>query len=153
VSKVVLSDAQWAQVVRDLGPGSRFGSLTGKGDYEVVATNDTGLTCKRAGKASTFRVTRPTVAWGHQRLQAGIPINKQANRPAGGLSYTVATEAGAVAALKVLLPSLSYDHKLRVFHTAEMVAPDPDCPQCGWGKIGCAEERTGCAAQALGTEA
>jgi hypothetical protein len=81
--------------------GDTFTSRTGA-KYTVTETRPNGFTITRTS-GKTVRISARKVQQTAARLQAGERLAFQRNPKDGGISYTVAVEAGVVYALRDML--------------------------------------------------
>lgn len=85
----------WRSVRRRLRPGT----LLNGGRYVIAEASGRRLVIQRTRSGSEEVVTRRRVLWAWRELRRGRPLARQASRPQGGMSYTVAVVAGVRAAL------------------------------------------------------
>ncbi len=71
--------------------------------YRVREVTEKVIILARIASGKTVRVSRKMVESTHARLIAGETLTKQASAPKGGISFTIAVEAGVVAALGSLI--------------------------------------------------
>ena len=89
--------------------GETFKSRTGS-EYEVIKTDKGGfwimrLSTKPNAKPSTVKISAGILRSTLERIRNGETFHTQANKPNGGISYTVAITSGVVWALHLKLNS------------------------------------------------
>lgn len=86
--------------------GDTFKSRTGKA-YMVVKAEKGGFTIVRldSPKPSTVKISRGILRSTIERIRLGETFHTQANKPNGGISYTVAITSGVVWSLHLKLNS------------------------------------------------
>tara|TARA_Y100001951_G_C11279243_1_gene264146 strand:+ start:1206 stop:1541 length:336 start_codon:yes stop_codon:yes gene_type:complete len=91
---------------RDPKVGDTFKSRTGK-SYMVVKAEKGGFTIVRldSSKPSTVKISAGILRSTLERVRVGETFHTQANKPGGGISYTVAITSGVVWALHLKLNS------------------------------------------------
>ena len=94
-------------VVRGMTITSRGGST-----YKVVATSAKGFTIKRSSSGKTVKISGKCIEKTLARLERGEEIKFQCSGNNGGISYTVAIEAGVAGALE---PLIKVDSSRRVY--------------------------------------
>lgn len=81
-------------------------TFTSRGGASYTVTEDRGpkgFTIARASTGKAVRISGRMVASTIARAEAGESFAYQSSRPNGGISYTVAVEAGVVYALRDVL--------------------------------------------------
>tara|TARA_A100001515_G_scaffold43865_1_gene34527 strand:- start:430 stop:741 length:312 start_codon:yes stop_codon:yes gene_type:complete len=96
--------------------GLVFQSRTGS-RYKVTAVKDTKFSIQSLTGRAPVTITKKRVDDALSRLKAGEELAFQKNRPQGGISYTVAIEAGVVFALGEMV---TCDKEMRVFRRAHV---------------------------------
>ena len=87
--------------MRSINPGDTFKSRKGA-EYVVVSVDAKGFTAERPSTGSQVIITFSKCKKDLARLEAGEgPLAFQANPSKGGISYTVAIEAGVAWALQL----------------------------------------------------
>tara|TARA_R110000824_G_scaffold39711_11_gene119828 strand:+ start:8751 stop:9086 length:336 start_codon:yes stop_codon:yes gene_type:complete len=93
-------DKIWSSVI---GLGDTFASRTGKKYTVTDIRDDGGFTITRASTDKAVRISGRMLGRMLTRIGDGESFAYQANATKGGISYTVAIEAGVVYALRDLL--------------------------------------------------
>ena len=96
--------------------GLVFQSRTGS-RYKVTAVKDTKFSIQSLTGRVPVTITKKAVENAQSRLEAGEELRFQKNRSGGGISYTVAIEAGVVFALGEWV---TCDKEQRVFRRAHV---------------------------------
>ena len=84
----------------------------GGSTYKVVKADENGFTVQRS-TGSFERVPNSTVLRALAKLEAGQELSFQQSSSNGGISYTIAIEAGVIAALKPLVKKNARSFALR----------------------------------------
>ena len=92
----------WESIIKKLETSSTLKSRTGT-EYKIKSFDAKGFTLSRMTSTSTVRITRRRVEDTEKRLRAGEALKFQRNKSQGGISYTVAEEAGVVWALEEII--------------------------------------------------
>lgn len=89
-------------------------TITSRGGstYKVVSTSPKGFTIKRSSSGKTVKISGKLVSRTLERLEKGEALKFQCSGNNGGISYTVAIEAGVIGALENIV---KVDSKKRVY--------------------------------------
>lgn len=82
--------------------GQSFESRTGA-VYTVKSVDPRGFIIIRNSSGKDVRISSKLIESTRDKIEAGQSLNFQANGPKGGISYTVAIEAGVVHALRDII--------------------------------------------------
>jgi len=92
----------WEDIIELLKISTVAKSRTGT-EYLIKSFDQKGFTLSRRTSSSTVRITRRRLEDTIRRLQEGEQLKFQRNKKQGGISYTVAEEAGVVWALSSII--------------------------------------------------
>jgi len=91
--------------------GATYSSRTGSG-YRIVALDKKGgFTAERIKTGKAVKISASLLRKVSARADAGETFAYQRNAPQGGISYTVAVEAGAVYALGLIADDATRTHR------------------------------------------
>ena len=93
------STMNWESITERMTTGTEFGS------YVVAESNEKAIIVTKTRSGKQVKVSRKMIAKIADGIANGQTYAKQANGPAGGISYTCAIEATVVAALCLTLNS------------------------------------------------
>ena len=97
-------------VVRKVKKGARFESRTGAGYQVLEVKPNGGLTVARDG-GKPFNVSGKLIAWAADEAAKGRRFEAQANKPDGGISYTVGITVAVAWAAGLSFDGTTYGEK------------------------------------------